>query len=139
MHDEDGVGALDGGEAVGDEDGGSPGDHPGEGETDTELGVGVDGAGGLVEDEDAGCVGEGAGEGDELFLAGGEGGSALLDGLSELAGECADEFTDVDVVGGLLELLICNPGGAEADVVGDGSGEEEGVLEDDAEALAEGF
>ena len=28
---------------------------------------------------------------------------------------------------------------AEADVVGDGAGEEEGVLQDDAEALAEGF
>jgi hypothetical protein len=27
--------------------------------------------------------------------------------------------------------------GAEADVVGDGAGEEEGVLQDDAEALAE--
>ena len=85
VHDEDGVGALDGGEAVGDEDGGAAGDHAGEGEADAEFGVGVDGGGGLVEDEDAGVVGEGAGEADELLLTGGEGGAALADGLVEAA------------------------------------------------------
>ena len=57
VHDEDGVGGLDGGEAVGDEDGGASGDHAGEGKADAEFGVGVDGGGGLVEDEDAGGMG----------------------------------------------------------------------------------
>ena len=84
VHDEDGVGALDGGEPVRDEDGGAAGDHAREGEADAELGVGVDGAGGLVEDEDAGVVGERAGEADELLLAGGERSAAFADGFGEL-------------------------------------------------------
>ena len=138
VHDEDGVGALDGGEAVGDEDAGAAGDHAGESGADAELGVGVDGAGGLVEDEDAGAVGEGAGEGDELLLAGGERGAAFEDGFGEGAGEGADEVGYVDFFGGVFYFLVGDPVGAEADVLGDGAGEEEGVLEDDAEAAAEG-
>jgi hypothetical protein len=78
VHDEDGVGGLNGAEAVGYEDAGAAGDHAGQSEADAVLGVGVDRAGGFVEDENAGGVGERAGEGDELLLAGAEAGSALL-------------------------------------------------------------
>ena len=85
MHDEDGVGALNGGEAVRDEDGGAARDHAREREADAEFGVGIDGAGGLVEDEDAGAMGEGAGEADELLLTGGERGAAFADWLVETA------------------------------------------------------
>jgi len=138
VHDEDGVGALDGGETMCDQDGGASGDHAREGEADAELGVGVDRAGGLVEDEDTWSVSEGAGEADELLLAGGESGSTLLHGLAEPERKGADEVAHVDFVGGALELLVGDPGGAEADVVGDGAGEEEGVLQDDSEAAAEG-
>ena len=138
VHDEDGVGGLNGAEAVGDEDAGAAGDHAGEGEADAVFGVGVDGAGGLVEDEDGGRVGEGAGEADELLLAGGEGGAAFADGLVEAGREGADEVGDVDFFGGVLDVFVGDPAGAEADVVGDGAGEEERVLEDDAEAAAEG-
>ena len=101
------------------------------------FGVGVDGAGGFVEDEDAGVVGEGAGEADELLLSGGEGGAAFAHGLGKLQRQGADEVADVDFVGGALEAFVGDPRGAEADVVGDGAGEEEGVLQDDAEALAQ--
>jgi len=109
VHDEDGVGALDSGEAVRNEDGGASGDHAGEGEADAEFGVGVDGGGGLVEDEDARVVGEGAGEADELLLASGERCAAFADGFGELEGERADEVTDVDFVGGALEALVGDP------------------------------
>ncbi len=109
-----------------------------EGEADAVFGLGVDGAGGLVEDQDGGRMGEGAGEADELLLAGGEGGAAFADGLLELLGEGADEVGDVDLFGGAFELGVGDPRAAEADVVGDGAGEEEWVLQDDAEAAAEG-
>ena len=105
VHDEDGVGGLDGAEAVRDEDAGAAGDHAGEGEADAVLGVGIDGAGGFVEDEDGGRVGEGAGEADELLLAGGERGAALADGLVEAGGERADEVGDVDLFGRLVRGL----------------------------------
>ena len=86
VHDEDGVGALDGAEAVGDQDAGAAGDHAGEGEAHAVFGVGVDGAGGFVEDEDAGVVREGAGEGDELLLTGRQAGPAFPDGFVKASG-----------------------------------------------------
>ncbi len=92
--------------------------------------------GGLVEDEDAGVVGKGAGEADELLLAGGEGRAAFAHGFGEFERQGADEVADVDLVAGALEALVGDPFRAEADVVGDGAGEEEGVLQDDAEAAA---
>ena len=58
VHDEDGVGALDGAEAVRDEHAGAAGDHALKRRADAEFGFGVDGAGGFVEDEDAGLVRE---------------------------------------------------------------------------------
>ena len=83
MHDENGVGALNGGEAMGDQDAGSAFHHALERAANAKLGVGVDAGGGFVEDEDAGIVGERAGKIDELFLAGREGIAALLNGLVE--------------------------------------------------------
>ena len=75
-----------------------------------------------------GVVGEGAGEGDELLLAGGKGRRrARGTGLEEREGEGADELAYVDLVGCFFKALVCDAGGAEADVVGDGAGEEEGV------------
>ena len=109
VHDENGVGALDGGEPVGDQDGGAAGDHAREGEADAQFGVGVDRGGGFVEDEDAGIVGEGAGEADELLLAGGERCAALAHGFGELLRQGADEVADVDLVAGALETLVGDP------------------------------
>ena len=77
VHDEDGVRALHGGEAVRDDDRGAAGNHAVERGADADLGLGVDGGSGFVEDEDARSMGEGAGEVDELLLAGGEAGAAL--------------------------------------------------------------
>src|SRR6185437_12181841 len=136
VHDEDGVGALNGGEAVSDNDRGSACDHAFEGGADAEFGVGIDGGSGLIEDEDARVVGEGAGEVDELLLSGGEGIAALAERLVVSARERLDEVADVDLLGGQANLLVADER-AEADVVGDGSAEEEGVLHDDAEVLAE--
>src|SRR5258708_22262682 len=137
VHDEDGVRALDRREAVRDEDGGSAGDHAREREAHAKFGVGIDRGGGLVENEDSGIVGEGAGEADELLLAGGECCAALAYRFGELLRQGADEVADVDFVAGTLETLVGNPCRPEADVVGDGASEEERVLQDDAEALAE--
>ena len=139
VHDENRVGPLDGGEAMGDQDRGSTGDHAGESEADALFGLGVDRACGFVEDEDAGVVGQGAGEADELLLAGRQGSSAFDDGFLKLFWKRADEVAYGDLVGGTLEAVVGDPLGAEANVVGYGAREEEGVLQDDAEALAKGL
>src|ERR1700739_3704457 len=91
VHDENGVGALHGGEAVRDDDGGSAGDHAVERGANADLGVGVDRGGGLVEDEDARPMGEGAGEVDKLLLPGGETGAALAQWFIEAVRQSADK------------------------------------------------
>jgi len=138
VHDEDGVGALDGGETVRDEDGGAAGNHALQCRSHAKLGLGVDGGGGFVEYENPRAMSQSPCKTDELLLAGGERGAALEDGLGEGAGQGADEVADVDLVGGVGDFIVGDPGGAHADVLGDVAGEEEGILQDDAEAAAEG-
>lgn len=139
VHDEYGVRRLDGAETMRNEDAGASGDHAREGEADAVLSVRIDRAGSFVEDEDGWSMGQRAGETDELLLAGGEGGAALAHRLRELGGQGADEVGDIDLFAGTLELIVGDPRRAEADVLRDGAGEEEGILQDDAEATAEGI
>src|ERR1019366_8572751 len=119
-----------------DQDAGASRDHACESKADTVFGVGVNRTGGLVEDEDCGCVGKGAGEADELLLAGGEGGAALTDGFVEAERQSADEVANIDLVGCPLQGFLGDPRSSKADVVGDGAGEEERILKDDAKATA---
>ncbi len=58
--DEDAVGVADGGEAVGDDEGGAAGDQRAEVLLDGSLGLRVHRAGGLVEDEDGRVLDDGA-------------------------------------------------------------------------------
>ena len=137
VHDEDGVCALHGGEAVGDEDAGAAFDHAFERAADAQLGVGVDAGGGLIEDEDARVVSKGAGEVDELLLAGGERVTALEDGLVELAGQGVNEIEDIDVACCAAQVGVCDGVVAEADIFRDGAGEEKRILQNDGEVPAE--
>src|SRR3954466_3343097 len=58
VHDDDLVGALDGGKPVRHDDGGAAlgADHAGECVADAELGLGIDAGGGFVKDQDLGFV-----------------------------------------------------------------------------------
>ncbi len=141
--DEDGdaVGVAGGGDAVGDEDGGAALHGLAEAGEDLLFGVGVYAGEGIVEDEDGGIAQDGAGDGGALLLAAGEGDAALADDGAEAAGELEDLVGDVGGAGGGLDLLCrCGVrcGNAEGDVVGDGGGEEEGLLGDEADGGAKG-
>ncbi len=103
VHDQDGIGALHGGEAVGDQHAGAAFDHALQCAANAQLGVGIDAGGGLVEDEDARIVGQRAGKVDELLLAGGERVAALLHRLVELPGQALDEVQHIDVARGLAQ------------------------------------
>src|ERR1700727_1010434 len=81
-------------------------------------------------------MGEGAGEVDELLLAGGEAGAALAQRLVESVGQALDEVEDVDFIGGTLHVFIGDGLRTEADVLGNVAGEEERILQNDAEVLA---
>ena len=131
--DEDLVGAADGGEAVGDDEGGAADHELVEAGLNHGLGLGIERAGGFVEDEDAGLGEQGAGDGEALALAAGELDATLADdgvvGLREAQGELVDAGRGA----GADELVFGGIGAGEEDVLTDGAVEEEGVLKDDAE------
>src|ERR1700749_4115589 len=137
VHHKDGVCALHGGEPVRDDDRGAAGDHAVERGAYADLGFRVDGGGSFVEDENAWAMREGTGEVDEPLLAGGETGAALAQRFVELMWQAADKVEDVDFVGGALHVGIRDRFGPETNVFGDGAREEEWVLQDDTEVLAQ--
>src|SRR5229473_8434659 len=136
VEDEDAVSMLNGAEAVRDDECGAAAEQAVERIADLQFGFGVHARGGFVEDEEAGIVGEGAGEIDELALADGKRGAALVDAGADAFGERFDEIGEADFADGLLDGRAVNTGRAEADVGFNGAGEEEGILEDDAEEAA---
>ena len=71
VHDEDAVGALDGGQPMRDHDGRAAFHQARQRLANAQLGFGVDARGGFVQDQEARIVGQRAGETDELLLAGG--------------------------------------------------------------------
>ena len=139
FEDEDEVGAGDGAEAVGDDEGGAVGDEFFKGVLDEHFGVGVDGGGGFVEHEDAGVGEESAGEADELALAEGHLGAAFADLGVVTVLEAFEDFVAAEFLGGGDDLGLGGGGGGVADVVQDGAAEEVVVLRDDAHLFVEGF
>ena len=137
VEDDDEVGAAEGGEAVSNDEGGAAVHGAFHGGHDFLLGVGVDGGGGVVEDEDGGLEDDGAGESEALALAAGEGGALLADDGFISVREFHDEVVGLGDFSGFFELFAGSAGGAEGDVGGDGVGEEEGFLEDQADGAAE--
>jgi hypothetical protein len=134
--DEDLVGLADGGEAVGDDEGGASLHEEVEAGLDEGFGFGVEGAGGFVEDEDARVGEDGARDRDALALAAGELDAAFADDGVVAFGEALGKLVDAGDFAGGHELLFSGGGTGELDVLADGAVEEECLLEDDAELLA---
>ncbi len=104
---------------------------------DEGLGTGVDGGGGFVQDEHR-RVGHGSpGDCQQLPLALGQVGAVGGDHGVIALRQAADEGVGVGDAGGGLNLLHGGVQLAKADVIGDGAGEEVGVLEDHAQGAAQ--
>src|SRR5436309_7466953 len=113
------VGAPDGREPVGDDEGGAVLHQVGEARLDERLGLGVEARGGLVEDQDARVGQDGAGDGDALALPAREPHAALADDGVEPLRETVGELVDVRDVTGLAELGIGGIRAREGDVLAD--------------------
>lgn len=100
VEDEDAVGVFDGGEAVGDDDGGAVLHEELEAGLDMGFGEGVDAGGGFIEDEEGGVFEDNADEGDELALATGEAVATFADIGVEAVGEGGEPSAVVDATGG---------------------------------------
>src|SRR4029077_7434572 len=137
VKDEDAVGVLNGAEAVRDNQGGAAGEQAIERFANQQLRLGVHAGGRFVEDEEARIVGQRAGKIDELALADGKGGAALVDIAGDAFRQGTDEFAKADFVDGVFDGGAVDAGGAEADVGFDRAGEKKRILENDAELPAQ--
>ena len=129
---------ADGGQAMGDDQGGSAPGQGVEGLLDLRLGDGVQGGGGLVQDQDGGIFQENSCDGNSLLLAAGEERAPLADVGVEAVGHGQDVLVDLRLLCRLDDLLHGGIGLAVADVLEDGVREEEHILLDDADVLVDG-
>src|SRR5262249_41904930 len=97
---QDRVGATDGRQAVGDDEGGAAGHEPLEPLHDERLGGGIERRRGLVEDEERGVAEECAGDRHAELLARRERGPRLADDRLETGGEAAAEAVPLGGAGG---------------------------------------
>ena len=138
VEDDDLVGITDGGEAVGDDEGGAPLHDGVHALLHQLLSAGVDRGGRLVKDEDGGIGDSGTGDGKELALSLAEVATIATEHGVVAASETADEVVGTDQSCRLDTLLVGGIEFAIADVVEDSPSEEVGLLQYDAHALAEG-
>src|SRR5437588_4584260 len=115
------VGVGDGGEVVGDDDGGAPGHESAQRGQQALAGLGVQACGGLVQQQDRRVTDQGAGDGDALALPAGQQPAALSDAGVIALGQRGDEVVRVGVDRGGDQLVVGGLGASGADVVGDGA------------------
>jgi hypothetical protein len=122
------VGLGDGGQPVGDDDGGPARAQALEGVGDAGLAGRVQVGGGLVQDQQGRVGDPGPGEGDQLALPGRQQRAPLADLGVVAVGQAGDDLVGPDGAGGRLDLGPGRLGPAEADVVQDRAREQEPVL-----------
>ncbi len=134
----DAVGEAQGGAPVGDEHGRASGHELAQGRVDLLLGAGVDRRRRVVEHEHVRIGEHGAGDRDALPLAAREREPALADDGVVPVGELGDEVVRAGHGGRAADVVVGGVGAAVRDVGPHGVGEEERVLEHDADLVADG-
>ena len=123
VHDQNAIGALDGGKAVRNHDR-RPSFHQAiERLAHAQFGLGVDARGGFVQNQEARIVRQRAGKADQLFLPRREAGPALAHRLVETIGQPLDKIEQVDTLRRADQLIVADPLGAESNIAGNGAGE----------------
>ena len=137
VHDEDLIRVFRGVDAVGDDDFRGPFRFRLEPLANREVGLGVDRGKGGVKDDDRGGGKQGAGDGDPLSLSPGKRDAFLPDGSFISLVEMEDRVVDFRGPRRLLDGSVRRLGDGDADVVFDGTREEEGILKDARDVLAQ--
>ena len=101
------------------------------------LRFGVERGGRFVENEDGGIAHDGAGDADALALAAGKREAAFADHRIVAMRHLRDELVRIGHLRRLDDFLRRRVGPAVGDVVADRAGEEHGVLQDEADLLAQ--
>ena len=118
------VGILDGGQAVGNDDGRAPLDDPVDGGLDARLGERIDGGGGLVQNEQAWIAQNSPGEGNQLLLARGQQIAALAYVAIQPLLETGDDLGGADQFQRSVDLLVGGIGIAVQKILPNGAREE---------------
>src|SRR5271163_336639 len=134
---QDAVGVLNGAEAMSDHHGGTSTEQTVQGFADLQFGFGVHAGGGFVKNQKTRIVRQCARETDQLALAAGKRGAALVHFGGYTSGESAYKIAQADFVDGVLYRGAINAGRSQADVRFDGAGEQEGILQDNAKLAAQ--
>ena len=139
FHDQDQVGFFHGCHTLGDDDLGGVGDLFPESLPDHGIGVGIHRGGGVVQDQDLGLFQQSTCDTQALLLTAGNVGAALFDVGVVAIGEAADEVIGAGQLTGMDHFFVGGVGIAPAEVILDGAGEEDVLLEDHGDLIAEGF
>ena len=139
IHDDDLVRVHQRGDALGDDDLRHFRPLRGQRLTDHGVGLGIDGAGGIVEDQHLRLFEQRAGDAEALALAAGDVRAALLDVGIVLVGELLDEVVRLRQFAGVDHLFIGGVRVAPAQVVLDGAGEEDVLLQHHGHGIAQRF
>ena len=137
IQDEDLIGVLYRGDALGNDDDGGVLQVFLEGLPDGRLCGRVHSGGGVVQNEDSGLAQHGPGDTKPLLLAAGDVGAALGQHGVKPVGEGHDKVVGLGVFGGLDDLFLGGVRTAPEKVFPDGSGEEHVGLKDHADAAAQ--
>lgn len=128
----DTVRALDGGEAVGNDEGGTALQQLVQALLQQDLRFGVDAGGGFVQDQDPGIGKQGPGKGDQLPLSGGESAAPFVYLRVIPVFHLADKVMGAYSFRRSDDLFVRGFPVAVADIVHDGAREDEAVLHHDA-------
>ena len=120
-----------------DQDRGPPGHHLAQGVVNGFLGGGVHRAGGVVEDQDPGVIQQRAGQGDPLTLAAGQAKSPFADHRVVAARQAHDEVVGARGARRRFDVGVAGARAPVADVVPHRLGEQEALLEGDADLAAQ--
>lgn len=135
LDEDDPVGVLNGGEAVGDEDLGRFALQIANGLLDPVFGDGVERGGGFIEDQDGGFFDKSAGDGEALLLASGESFAHFGEKGVVFEGHFFNEFVGVGLGCGFFDFSFAEAT-AKGDVLGNGVEEEKGFLRDEGDLVA---
>ena len=138
-HDQDRIRVPDGGQAVGDDEGGAAFHHGGKGLLDPLFCADVDGGGRFVKDQHRGQAEHYAGDAQQLLLTLGEGTAVFrYEGVVAFR-QPADKAVGMGRFGGGDDLVVRCFRAAEGDDLPDRTGRQPGILQDHADVPAEGF
>ena len=134
----DDIGLDDCAEAMRDDDGSALGQEFLERVLDQRFRDHIDARGGFVHDQDARIRQDGAGDGNELALADGQVGAVFQDFGCITIGQVAHEGVEIGRSTSGGDLVVRGVGTSEADVLGNGAREDEGILRDQAHLRTHG-